>query len=178
MTHAAKMATKDDSKERAGFLFHTVSKYELKPGDHIYAYRAGGVYAHHGIYIGEPRMEVIHFSGQRGKLKGSISISPCTYKKFTEGDCLVHLVAYDVSFFTSLFMRSETAHQYKSRPAKDVVKTAKYYLKHPQEFGKYHYRRNNCESFAIYCKTKLKRPSSLFTTFTTARDGLVALLHD
>ena len=41
----------DDSKQRGGLLFRNVSKAELKPGDHIYAYRAKGLYAHHGLSI-------------------------------------------------------------------------------------------------------------------------------
>lgn len=54
----------EDSSQRAGYVTHTVTKDDLRPGDHIYCYRLGGVYAHHGIYIGEPKCEVIHFNSQ------------------------------------------------------------------------------------------------------------------
>ena len=61
------MAEADTSETRAGNLSHAVDRNELEPGDQIYCYR--GLYTHHGIYIGEPDCEVIHFSGDD---KGSL----------------------------------------------------------------------------------------------------------
>ena len=176
LTPAVEMARKDDSKERAGFLFHMVFEDDLKPGDHIYAYRLAGVYAHHGIYIGEPDVEVIHFDGD--KLAGNACIQSCTYEEFKGFALFARLVAYDVSPFASFFKRAHTAHQYKSRPAKDVVKTAKYFLENPEEYGKYNFLFNNCETFAIYCKTEMALPSSQLMPFSSVVDGLVALVDD
>ncbi len=51
----------------AGFLFHDVNKWQLKPADHIYVYRALG-----GIppsYTGEYGQEVIHFTARIRKHK-------------------------------------------------------------------------------------------------------------
>ena len=60
------MATRaDDSHDRVGYIFHSVAKSDLKPGDHIYCHRM--LYNHHGIYIGEHGCEVIHFSGPDNK---------------------------------------------------------------------------------------------------------------
>lgn len=147
----AEMAEKDDSKERAGLLIHTVSKDALKPGDHIYVYRVLPLpYAHHGIYIGEPGMEVIHFCGE--KRTGNAQIQSCTLKEFTKYCIFVHLVAYDASPFATLIKTTFSYNQRKSRPAEDVVETAKYYLENPQEYRRYHLFFNNCETFAIYCK--------------------------
>ena len=50
----------DDSLARVGYIFHYISEKDLKPGDHIYCYRLGLAYTHHGIYIGERGCEVIH----------------------------------------------------------------------------------------------------------------------
>ena len=61
--------SKDDSKECAGWIFHYVDKTDLKPGDHIYAYRVGGLYGHHGIYTGKRGREVIHFAGEPNRIK-------------------------------------------------------------------------------------------------------------
>ena len=166
------MARKDDSKKIEGPLIHIVLKDWLKPGDHIYAYRLGGVYAHHGIYIGEPGMEVIHFSGN--KLSGKPCVQSCTYKEFKDGALLAHLVAYDVNPITAIWKRAQTVHQYKSRPAKDVVETAKYFLQHPEEYDDYNLYFNNCESFAIYCKTEMVLPSSQLTPFSSVVDGAIA----
>lgn len=63
-------AFENDSADRVGYIYHAVSREDLKPGDQIYAYRAGGIYNHHGIYIGEPSCEVIHFVG-KSKLSSS-----------------------------------------------------------------------------------------------------------
>ena len=167
------MAEKDDSKERTGSLIHMVFKGSLKPGDHIYAYRLGGVYAHHGIYIGEPGMEVIHFSGN--KLSGKPRVQSCTYKEFKGYALFARLVMYDVSLTTAIWKRALTVHPYKSRPAKDVVETAKYFLQHPEEYDDYDLYCNNCESFAIYCKTKKVMPSSQLTPFSSFVDGAIAL---
>lgn len=53
---------KDDSVARVGYITHKIKQEDLKPGDHIYCYRGGVLYSHHGIYVGEPDCEVIHFS--------------------------------------------------------------------------------------------------------------------
>ena len=147
------MARKDDSKKRAGFFFHNVPEHDLRPGDHIYAYRAAGLYAHHGVYIGEPGMEVIHYVDE--ELQGNTCIQSCTLEEFKGYALFVRLVAYGVSPLATFFKRSLTAHQYKSRPAKDVIETAKYFLQHPEQYGKYNVLFNSCEAFAIYCKINI-----------------------
>ena len=49
---------------------------DLKPGDHIYCHSSAlFFYSHHGIYIGEPGCEVIHFSGIPDSKLGSQSSS-------------------------------------------------------------------------------------------------------
>ena len=175
-TPTAKTAEKDDSKKRAGLLFQMVRKNELRPGDHIYAYRYGGIYAHHGIYIGEPGMEVIHFSGN--KCEGNPYIQSCTYEEFKGHALFVRLVAYDVNPLTTFFKRAQTTHPYKSKPAKEVIETAQYYLKNPQSYDDYHFYFNNCESFAIYCKTGRELPSSQLTPFSSVVDSAIALVEE
>ena len=166
------METKDDSKDRAGLIFHIVSEDDLKPGDHIYIHRFKGIYyKHHGIYIGEPGMEVIHITGKTGA--GSSSIQSCTLEEF-KGSASICLVAYDVSPFASLYKNQETVHLCKSRPSKDVIETAKYFLRHPAHFGKYHVLFNNCETFAVYCKTEMVLPSSQIMPFRNIVESLLA----
>ena len=69
------------------------------------------------------------------------------------GDQL-RLVAYGVTTLEKVIKRAESSHVYESRPAKDVIATAEYYLDNPRSFGEYDVVFNNCESFAFYCKTK------------------------
>ena len=151
------MATADTSRSRAGIIFHDVEPWELNPGDHIYCYRVMFSYSHHGIYVGKPGREVIHFAGKGsgggGKSKSAATIRACTLREFTNGDQL-RLVAYDVTTLEKVIKRAESSHVYESRPAKDVIATAEYYLDNPRGFGEYDVVFNNCESFAFYCKTK------------------------
>ena len=165
------MAKADDSKERAGLLFHMVSESDLEPGDHIYVWRAGGLYAHHGIYIGKQGMEVIHFYGNKVTGIEGIRIQSCTLKEFKGGALFINLVPYGASRIASFFKRPVTYNCNRSRPAKTVVETAVYLLEHPDDFGEYNVILNNCEAFAIYCKTGKVKNVLPFTSKPVTRDG-------
>ena len=154
----------DDSKERAGIIFHDVKEWELEPGDHIYSYRRGVFYSHHGIYIGERGMEVIHFSNVQGKNKSSATICSCTLEEFADGN-KIRLVAYNVHSVEKALKRGESSHTRKCKPASKVIKTAKHYYNNPQKWKDYSLHGNNCESFAVFCKTG-KHFSSQITRFS------------
>jgi len=145
----------DDSAKRVGFFSHYITEDLLRPGDHLYCYRAIGIYSHHGIYIGKKDCEVIHFSGDVTKSKSSAYIHKATLKEFT-GDHDMRLIAYDESILAKVLNWKSTGHILKSRPYFEVIATAEYYLQHPEEWAKYNLLFNNCESFACYCKTKWK----------------------
>lgn len=168
----------DDSRDRAGLIFHDVSKCDLKPGDHIYCYRNVGIYNHHGIYIGEEDCKVIHLSGSMKvwilfyyskqqyffffqKKFDSPSIRSCTLEEFLEGAQL-RLVAYDASFLEARFKRGEAVHTMKCDPASVVIGRAKYYLDNPEEWADYNLVLNNCETFAVYCKTNVRISKQTF----------------
>lgn len=151
------MASVDTSKDRVGYFSH--SGCDLKSGDHIYCYRALNVYSHHGIYIGETDCQVIHLAGPGDgggqKSKSSALVRKCTLKEFQDG-CEVHLVAYNVGLLTKWVKRAESCVSHKPYPPELVVETAKYYLKNPEAFGEYNLFINNCEQFAVFCKTGIK----------------------
>ena len=46
-------------------------------------------------------------------------------------------------------------HIWKARDPEDVVNTAVYYLENPSQWDDYNLVYNNCETFAVYCKTLL-----------------------
>lgn len=141
----------DNSKDRVGFFSHTVNREDLIPGDHIYCYRAGGLYAHHGIYVGNN--EVVHFSGREKSHPSKAKVESCTLEGFLNGSKL-RLVAYNVSFISRLLKRSGTCHCTESMSLKDVLDTANFYLSDPDQRGTYNLLSNNCEHFAVYCKAK------------------------
>ncbi|XP_010037316.2 uncharacterized protein LOC104426078 [Eucalyptus grandis] len=162
-----------------GLLSNRVDRASLKPGDHIYSWRAAYVYAHHGIYVGDDK--VIHFT-RRGREVGtgtfvdfllvssgpSRSLVPCeTCTPPEEGHGVVSsclncflsggiLYRFDYSVTPALFLakaRGGTCTLADSDPSDVVVHRANYLLENG--FGCYNVFKNNCEDFAIYCKTGL-----------------------
>ncbi|KAK2982137.1 hypothetical protein RJ640_026552 [Escallonia rubra] len=179
---------------RAGAVFsNKVDRLQLKPGDHIYSWRLAYLYAHHGIYVGDGK--VIHFTRGAGQEIGTgtvldrfiFSSSPshssenpcprCGDQSREDGvissclDCFLsggelYLFQYGVS---SLFFlakaRGGTCTLAVSDPPEDVLHRAEFLLQNG--FGGYQIFKNNCEDFAIYCKTGLL----VFTSVSVGRSG-------
>lgn len=162
-----------------GLLSNRVQRDSLKPGDHIYSWRTAYIYAHHGIYLGDDK--VIHFTrhGQEvgtGTVLDVILVSsaharshqPCpTCIPPEEGHGVVSsclncflaggvLYRFEYSVTPALFLakaRGGTCTLAVSDPDDVVVHRAKYLIENG--FGCYNVFKNNCEDFAIYCKTGL-----------------------
>ncbi|KAL3729185.1 hypothetical protein ACJRO7_026305 [Eucalyptus globulus] len=164
-----------------GVLSNKIERDQLKPGDHIYSWRYYCLYTHHGIYVGEGK--VIHFTQGEGhkigtgtvldRINSSSSPSPpisteceiCGDQSRLDGvissciDCFLsggnlYLFEYGVSrAFHLASARGGTCTLAKSDPPEDVLHRAFYLLQNG--FGGYNLFKNNCEDFAIYCKTGL-----------------------
>ncbi|KAF8097935.1 hypothetical protein N665_0279s0064 [Sinapis alba] len=166
-----------------GLFSKKISRDDLKPGDHVYAWRNAYIYSHHGIYIGDG--EVIHFtrgdgpSIREGSVLDKIIVSSvtnhggrynpcpnCEKRSNTRGvissclDCFLsrgdlHLFKYNVSLATFMTkLRGGTCTIAPSDPSDEVISRAKFLLLR-NGFGEYHLFKNNCEDFAVYCKTSL-----------------------
>ncbi|XP_061362925.1 protein LEAD-SENSITIVE 1 [Gastrolobium bilobum] len=162
-----------------GLLSNRVTRESLKPGDHIYSWRTAYIYAHHGIYVGDDK--VIHFT-RRGQEVGTgtvidlllISSGPansrqscptCTAPQEAHGvfsSCLNCFLAggvlyrFEYAVSPTLFLakaRGGTCTLAVSDQNDIVVHRAKFL--HENGFGCYNVFKNNCEDFAIYCKTGL-----------------------
>ncbi|CAO2821710.1 unnamed protein product [Amaranthus hypochondriacus] len=165
-----------------GVLSNKISRDALKPGDHIYSWRNAYLYSHHGIYAGSGK--VIHFTrgpgqeigtgtfldnvifsssassdrskcpcpvcGDQSNLSGVIS--SCLDCFLWDGD--LYLFKYGVSpvFFLAK-PRGGTCTLALSDSSEDVLLRASFLLENG--FGVYNIFKNNCEDFAIYCKTGL-----------------------
>ncbi|KAL7611613.1 protein LEAD-SENSITIVE 1 [Lactuca sativa] len=183
-------------EEMKQILSNKVHKSQIKPGDHIYTWRTAWLYAHHGIYIGDEK--VIHFTRGGGQEIGTgtvldrvlLSSSPsnsdgdpcpkCGDQSKAEGviasclDCFLsgddlYLFKYSVS--PAIFLakaRGGTCTLAHSDPPDDVIHRAQFLLENG--FGGYNIFKNNCEDFAIYCKTGLL----VFTTISVGRSGQAA----
>lgn len=178
-----------------GVLSNKIERDQLKPGDHIYSWRLSYLYAHHGIYIGEG--QVLHFT--RGgheigtgtvldRIILSSSPSPpvgtqcqiCGDQSRLDGvissciDCFLsggnlYLFEYGVSpVFYLAKARGGTCTLAKSDPPEDVLHRASYLLQNG--FGGYNLFKNNCEDFAVYCKTGLL----VVTAISVGRSGQAA----
>ncbi|XP_028072451.1 uncharacterized protein LOC114274672 isoform X2 [Camellia sinensis] len=164
------------------FLSQKIERSELVAGDHIYTWRAAFTYSHHGIYIGESK--VVHFAGTFGSssnpfpwssfgfsasTSNPLSACPnfpnCGFRHPNSGvvlsclDCFLangslYRFEYGVSKAKLLFkLRGGTCTTAESEPPELVIHKAMYLLQHG--FGDYNVMRNNCEHFAMYCKTGL-----------------------
>ena len=99
----------------------------MAKGDHIFVSKTG--YSHHGIDIGNGK--VIHYTGEPGS-KSNAAISETTKKEFSSG-LKVQVVKYG-----------------KCLPVSRTLELAKSRVGEK----KYNLVFNNCEHFAIFCKTE------------------------
>ncbi|XP_052198896.1 protein LEAD-SENSITIVE 1-like [Diospyros lotus] len=163
-----------------GLFSNRVNKKNLKPGDHIYSWRTAYIYAHHGIYVGGDK--VIHFTRWGQELgtgtvldvlvtssvpaRAQVPCSTCTPTEEAHhgvlSSCLNCFLAggvlycYEYAVQRYLFLakvRGGTCTLAASDPDDIVVHRANHLLKYG--FGCYNAFKNNCEHFAIYCKTGL-----------------------
>ncbi|KAK4354002.1 hypothetical protein RND71_026196 [Anisodus tanguticus] len=181
-----------------GLLTNRVGRSEIKPGDHIYTYRAVFAYSHHVkiclfsyellnitrcvwdcIFVGGNK--VVHFNRLKAfsdaaadeisDISSSSSSSSCPtfpdcgFKLPNSGvvlsclDCFLcngSLYSFDYGVSASIFLtkvRGGTCTTAVSDPPEMVIHRAMYLLQNG--FGNYNVFRNNCEDFALYCKTGL-----------------------
>lgn len=168
-----------------GFVSHRVNRVDLKAGDHIYTWRTPVfAYSHHGIYIGGDKVvhftqEKNLSSGNSNSNSGSTCFSSslsndaavcldfpdCGFRKHRSGvvmSCLhcflgigsLYRFEYGVNrvgFIAKL--RGGTCTTAESDPPEAVIHRAMHLLQNG--FGSYDLFTNNCEDFALYCRTGL-----------------------
>uniref|UniRef100_A0A0C9QNQ5 TSA: Wollemia nobilis Ref_Wollemi_Transcript_15778_820 transcribed RNA sequence n=1 Tax=Wollemia nobilis TaxID=56998 RepID=A0A0C9QNQ5_9CONI len=164
-------------------LSQKIERSELQKGDHMYTWRKAHTYSHHGIFIGEGRL--IHFVNPKADniqfsaaVFGSSSGSgkkkkkaPCpkwycgSEKVAGSGvrmsciDCFMkkgslYQFKYEASpRFLVNKGRGGTCTMAKSDSPEEVVHRATYLYENG--YAEYDLMNNNCEDFALYCKTGL-----------------------
>ncbi|XP_057543765.1 protein LEAD-SENSITIVE 1-like [Amaranthus tricolor] len=133
-----------------------ISKDDLKPRDHIYTYRTGYIYCHHGIYEGNGR--IIHFTGDMlgGNSLSSFSSSSSHHKKCSNCGYQSNVMGVIRTCFDCFLHEFKNLYLYvygKCDPPEEVLSCARFLLQKYKGFGDYSLTENNCEDFAIYCKT-------------------------
>ncbi|XP_024021363.1 lecithin retinol acyltransferase [Morus notabilis] len=152
-----------------GLFSNRIDRSLLKPGDHVYCYRNNHIYSHHGIYVGDNK--VIHLT--RTQVDGQndndhnpmISCQVCKHEPKRSGvvkcclDCFLkgHKLfrfKYGISSTQFVMNRSGTCSTGNCCYSRDdVVRRATDMLHSSEGFGAYNLLNNNCEAFAVYCKT-------------------------
>ncbi|KAM4131715.1 hypothetical protein ACJW30_01G196200 [Castanea mollissima] len=178
-----------------GVVSNKVERENLKPGDHIYSWRLAYAYSHHGIYV--DKGNVIHFTQGDGQEIGtgtgldhiigsSLPQHPldnpcpiCGDESRRAGvissciDCFLlggDLYRYEYGVTRAFFLAKArgTCTLALSESEEQVIHRAFYF--HCMGFGVYHFMKNNCEDFALCCKTGLK----VFPTAKVGQSGQVA----
>ncbi|XP_065860126.1 protein LEAD-SENSITIVE 1 [Euphorbia lathyris] len=159
-----------------GLLSHKVERSEIRPGDHIYTYRAVFTYSHHGVFVGGSK--VVHFRPRQiansssdisdvyeSNVASSCEIPDCGFRQPNSGvvltclDCFLgkgSLFRFEYGVPPSVFLvkvRGGTCTTAPSDPSGTVIHRAMYLLQNG--FGNYDIFQNNCEDFAMYCKSGL-----------------------
>ena len=158
---------KKRSKKACDFI-RTVSDSELKKGDVIGVHRIGGVYDHYGIYTG--RGKVIHFSNEGSDFGGDIRVRRATLSQFKNGASNVFVVdfeayrdyrenpeLFDFEGLFKLAIDSFFGNELTLYSPEETVERAE------SQLGREGYNLvfNNCEHFAVWCKTGVKESSQV-----------------
>lgn len=157
-------------RKKACDFIHTVSDSELKKGDVIGVRRIGGIYDHYGIYTG--RGKVIHFSNEGSDFGGDIRVRRATLSQFKNGASNVFVVDFEAyhdyvenpSLFdlleegiVGIALRKLFGNELTLYSPEETVERAKSQLGE----GDYNLVFNNCEHFALWCKTGVKESSQV-----------------
>lgn len=163
-----------------GLLSSRVERSAIRAGDHIYTWRALYTYSHHGIYVGGQK--VVHFTRKKEASSSNYSsssssssklelpsacptIPDCGFQQPNSGviisclDCFLDegsLYRFEYGVAPSVFLakvRGGTCTTACSDSPGAVIHRAMYLLQNG--FGNYDLFENNCEDFALYCKTGL-----------------------
>ncbi|CAN6564601.1 unnamed protein product [Malus baccata var. baccata] len=167
-----------------GLFSNKVDKSQIKPGDHVYTYRALHTYSHHGICVEADR--VIHYTRTQVEKKKlwMFWITKCKncghhpdmargviktcVNCFLDGHGLYRF-EYGVSQAHFLLKFPGTCTTGRSNSADKVIPRATELLNKEQGFGDYNLFENNCESFAIFCKTGKRLSGQAFSALNSTK---------
>lgn len=163
-------------RKKACDFIRTVSDSELRKGDVIGVHRIGGAYDHYGIYTG--RGKVIHFSNEGSDFGRDIRVRRATLSQFKDGASNVFVIDFEAyrdyvenpgllelleEGIVGIALRNLFGNEMTLYSPEETVKRAESQLGE----GDYNLVFNNCEHFAVWCKTG-KRESSQVQRFLEA----------
>lgn len=144
-----------------------------KKGDIIAATRLNGVYKHYAVYIGDGR--VVHFAAANGDFGARASVHEAPFENFIKDSKDFEILSFKAHYEFSKTAKEKINPDKVSgyNPLADIVsliieagRAIEYHLYSPEEtverarsmIGKSDYNIifNNCEHFALWCKTGVK----------------------
>ena len=130
-----------------------ISTEEAKYGDVIFCCRCNSLYKHFGIYLGDGK--VIHYVSLPGDSDMDHAVILETdMEAFSKGDT-VYVMKFPkrrhVSSIICKYLMTEDYHLYS--PEETVLRAKSKLGQHGIRNGRYNLLENNCEHFAIWCKT-------------------------
>lgn len=131
----------------------------IVPGDIIFCDRMLGIYAHFGIYIGD--LAVVHFDSDLSCAFGlkKAKIDMTTIEDFRDGDTLYTIAAEHLLSIIDDYCSFENG-KYRFFSLKETVDRALWCL-HSNSRDEYNLFENNCEHFAVWCKTGIQDSSQV-----------------
>ncbi len=141
-----------------------INGIKLFPGDILAVNRKSGLYQHFAVYIGNQK--VIHYAAENGDFNGKISIHESSFTEFQADSTFVYVLDFpDESNFPLLHnINGKNSFEFEEESILfDIIRKSGYHLYSPEETisraksrigeEKYSLPFNNCEHFAIWCKT-------------------------
>jgi len=110
---------------------------EINPGDILCVNR--GLYKHYGIYIGNSK--VVHYAASDGDFGINVSVHKTTLRKFEDGGVAQVVKLSGIGKPAKQFSPEETVRRAQSRIGEK----------------NYNLLFNNCEHFALWCKTGMNK---------------------
>lgn len=142
-----------------------INGVRLIPGDILAAGRRSGLYQHFAVYIGSDR--VIHYAAEGGDFAGHITIHEAPLSEFRADSSFIYVLEFpdDLGYPAIRTPRGIATAPSSSQegPFFRLIRETGYHLYSPEETvvraksrigeEKYNLAVNNCEHFAIWCKT-------------------------
>lgn len=155
-----------------------INGVRLIPGDILAASRKSGLYQHFAVYTGADR--VIHYAAEGGDFAGRITIHEAPLSEFQADSTFIYVLEFpdDLGYPAVRTPRGDiVAHgSSKEGPFFHLIRETGYHLYSPEETvararsrlgeEKYNLAANNCEHFAIWCKTGVHESHQVNTWLT------------
>lgn len=150
----------DSTSSRLSSSDH-IYNMSLSPGDILAVTRKAGLYQHFAVYIGQQR--VIHYAAEHGDFHGRITIHEAPFSEFQGNSTMVYVLNFPNNSGYPQYQGESDFRNKREAPFFDLIRDTAYHLYSPEEtvarakskLGEEEYALpfNNCEHFAIWCKT-------------------------